>query len=77
MFIYHPFQNIYFNNYFNEISHLKFEKVMRKIKKKSTQGYFENLISRYLIENSHKSILIASPKADLGKKNDARERKKL
>ncbi len=58
-------------------SHLKFEKVMRKIKKKSTQGYFENLISRYLIENRHKSILIASPKSDLGKKMDARERKIL
>jgi len=58
-------------------SHLKFEKVMRKIKKKSTQGYFENLINRYLIKNNHKSILIASPQADLGKKLDAKERKKL
>ncbi|MBC8284229.1 MAG: peptidase M16, partial [Nitrospinae bacterium] len=61
----------------NPFSHLKFEKVMRKIKKKSTQGYFENLISQYLIENNHKSILIAAPQADLGKKLDARERKKL
>ncbi len=25
MFIYHPFQNIYFNNYLNKISHLSFE----------------------------------------------------
>jgi len=25
MIIYHPFQNIYFNNYFNKISHLDFE----------------------------------------------------
>ena len=25
MFIYHPFQNIYFNNYFNKISHFNFE----------------------------------------------------
>ena len=25
MTIYHPFQNIYFNNYFNNISHLNFE----------------------------------------------------
>lgn len=58
-------------------SHLRFEKVMRKIKKKSAQGYFEDMISRYLIENNHKSILVASPQADLGKKLDARERKKL
>ena len=58
-------------------SHLKFEKVMRKIKKKSGQGYFEGLIDRYLVENPHKSILIATPKAGLGKKQEARERKKL
>ncbi len=58
-------------------SHLKFEKVMSKIKKKSSQGYFEDLISRYLIENNHKSILVATPHAGLGKKIEARERKKL
>lgn len=58
-------------------SHLKFEKVMRKIKKKSSQGYFEGLIRRYLIDNSHKSILVATPQAGLGKKQEARERKKL
>ena len=58
-------------------SHLKFEKVMRKIKKKSSQGYFEGLIRKFLIENSHKSILVATPKPGLGKKQEARERKKL
>ena len=58
-------------------SHLKFEKMMRKIKKKSVQGYFEELIDCYLIKNSHKSILIATPKPGLGKKQEARERKKL
>ena len=58
-------------------SHLKFEKIMRKIKRKSSQGYFETLIKRYLIENSHKSILIATPQAGLGKKQEASERKKL
>ena len=50
---------------------------MRKIKKKSGQGYFEGLIDRYLVGNPHKSILIATPKAGLGKKQEARERKKL
>ena len=58
-------------------SHLKFEKVMRKIKNKSSEGYFEDLISRYLIGNSHKSVLIATPQAGLGKKWEARERKIL
>jgi presequence protease len=58
-------------------SHLKFEKVLRKIKKKSSQGYFEGLIKRYLIGNAHKSILVATPQAELGKKQEARERKKL
>lgn len=56
-------------------SHLKYEKVMRKIKKKT--GYFEDLIRCYLIENNHRSILVATPQAGLGKKWEARERKIL
>lgn len=58
-------------------SHLKFEKVMRKIKKQMHAGYFEDLIRRYLIENNHRSILVAIPQQGLGKKWEARERKIL
>ncbi len=58
-------------------THLKFEKVMRKIKKRMHDGYFEDLISSYLLENNHRSVLVAVPKAGLGKKLEAKERKVL
>ncbi len=58
-------------------THLGFEKVMRKIKKQMHEGYFEDLIRRYLIENNHRSILVATPKQGLGKKLEAKERKIL
>ena len=61
----------------NPFTHLRFEKVMRKIKKRMHEGYFEDLIRRYLIENNHRSILVAVPKPGLGKKLEARERKIL
>ena len=35
------------------------------------------MIRRYLIENNHKSILIATPQAGLGKKSETRDRTKL
>ena len=58
-------------------THLSFEKVMQKIKKQMHEGYFEDLIRRYLIENNHRSILVATPKQGLGKKWEAQERKIL
>ncbi len=58
-------------------THLRFEKVMRKIKKQMHEGYFEDLIRRYLVKNNHRSILVATPKQGLGKKWEARERKIL
>ena len=61
----------------NPFGHLRFEKVMRKIKKRMHEGYFEDLILDYLIENNHRSILVAVPKPGLGKKLEARERKIL
>ena len=39
-------------------------------------SYF-SLLNLSFVKNNHKSILIASPQADLGKKLDAKERKKL
>ena len=61
----------------NPFSHLRFEKVMRKIKKRMHKGYFEDLIVRFLIENKHRSILVAVPKPGLAKKLEAKERKTL
>ena len=54
---------------------LNFEKVLLKIKNQMYEGYFEDLIRRYLIKNNHRSILIATPKQGLGKKREAQERK--
>ncbi len=59
------------------LGHLKYEKLMKKIKKKSTEGYFENLIRKYLLENKHQSIVVLYPKPGLGQKEDAKIRKKL
>jgi len=59
------------------LGHLKYEKLMKKIKKKSTEGYFENLIRKYLLENKHQSIVVLYPKPGLGQKEDARVRKQL
>ncbi len=61
----------------NPFTHLRFEKVMRKIKKQMREGYFENLIRDHLIENNHRSILVAVPKPGMSKKLEARERKIL
>ncbi|GJL79244.1 MAG: peptidase [Nitrospinaceae bacterium] len=57
--------------------HLKYDALMKKIKRKSKQGYFEKLIERYLLNNKHQSTLVALPKAGLGKQQDAKVRKKL
>ena len=59
----------------NPFTHLRFEKVMRKIKKRMHERYFEDLIRDYLIENNHRSILVAVPKPGLGKKLEAGKEK--
>lgn len=61
----------------NPFMHLKYDKLMRKIKRKSSEGYFERLIDKYLLNNNHQSIVLAVPKADLAKKKDAKIRKKM
>jgi Zn-dependent M16 (insulinase) family peptidase len=59
------------------ISHLKYDALMKKIKRKSKEGYFEKLIEKYLLDNNHQSTLVAEPKSGLAKKQDAKIRKKL
>jgi len=61
----------------NPTTHLKYDALMKKIKRKSQNGYFENLIERYLLDNNHRSTLVAVPKPGLAKKQDAGIRKKL
>ena len=57
--------------------HLKYDKLMRKIKRQAGQGYFECLIKKHLLNNRHQSIMLAVPKVDLAKKQDAKVRKRL
>jgi Zn-dependent M16 (insulinase) family peptidase len=57
--------------------HLKYDKLMEKIKRKSNEKYFENLIDKYLLNNNHQSVMLAKPKPDLEKKKEARIRKNM
>ena len=57
--------------------HLKYDKLMEKIKRKSTDRYFESLIDKYLLNNNHQSVMLAKPKPDLEKKKDAKVRKNM
>jgi len=57
--------------------HLKYDKLMGKIKRKSKERYFENLIGKYLLNNNHQSVMLAKPKPDLEKKKDAKVRKNM
>ena len=59
------------------LMHLRYEKLMRKIKQKAQKGYFEKMIDKYLLKNNHQSLLVGIPKSGLGKKQDAKVRKKL
>jgi Zn-dependent M16 (insulinase) family peptidase len=61
----------------NPLSHLKYDRLMKKIKKKSKEGYFEKLIRKYLLENKHRSVVTLVPKPGLGEKQEAKVRKQL
>lgn len=45
----------------NPLSHLKYDRLMKKIKKKSKEGYFEKLIRKYLLDNKHRSVVTLVP----------------
>ena len=57
--------------------HLKYDKLMKKIKRKSNEKYFENMIDKYLLNNNHQSVMLAKPKPDLEKKKEAKVRKSM
>ena len=57
--------------------HLKYDKLMGKIKRKSKERYFESLIDKYLLNNNHQSVMLAKPKPDLTKKKEAKVRKNM
>lgn len=45
--------------------HLRYEKILEKIKTALKEDYFEQLIKKYILENHHRSLLIVKPKRSL------------
>ena len=59
-----------------------FDQVMRldifeKLKAKADTGYFEELIEKYLLENTHASIVVVNPKRGLAAETDKKLEEKL
>jgi Zn-dependent M16 (insulinase) family peptidase len=61
----------------NPLAHLKYDRLMKKIKRKSREGFFEKLIRKYLLDNNHRSLVVLVPKPGLGEKQEAKVRKHL
>ncbi|MBI5426728.1 MAG: insulinase family protein [Nitrospinae bacterium] len=56
---------------------LRYEELMAKIKKKSSNGYFEKLIGKYLLDNNHQARVVGIPKPGLKNRQESKTRKKL
>ncbi len=59
------------------LMHLKYDRLMKKIKKRMSEGYFESLIQKHLLGNTHQSIVVLTPKPGLEEKEAAKLRKQL
>ena len=57
--------------------HIKTNETFKQLRDEIENGYFENLIKEYLINNKHKSIVIMKPKKGLQKVKDQEEANKL
>lgn len=57
--------------------HLAYEPVLKKIKTALTGRYFEDLIERLLLENTHRAVVILKPRKGLEEEKAARLRKEL
>lgn len=58
-------------------THLSYEEVLNKIKSQVDNNYFENLISKYILKNTHSSMLIVEPEKGLAEKKEAQLKKRL
>lgn len=52
-------------------------KVIEQLKEKMTKGYFEELLRKFVLENTHASIVVLKPEAGLNSKRDEVLKKKL
>lgn len=57
--------------------HLEADAIFEKFKEKADTGYFESLTERYLLNNTHKSILVMYPEAGLAEKKEAEFAEKM
>ncbi len=59
------------------LMHLKYEKNIAKIKEALTTNYFEDLIEKYLLNNTHSSLLVLAPKKGLADEKEKKLKNKL
>ena len=59
------------------IEKLKFEKHFENIKRALTEPYFENIIEKYILNNSHSSVLVLEPKLHLNQEEDLNVKNEL
>ncbi|RXM69951.1 insulinase family protein [Clostridium tetani] len=60
------------------LMHLRYEEQLNKIKTNAlNNNYFENLIEKYLLNNSHSSLLIVSPAKGIAEKKNEKIREDL
>lgn len=57
--------------------HLRYEKSIEKIKTALTTNYFENLIQKYVLDNTHSSLLVVKPKKGLEEEKAEKLKDKL
>lgn len=57
--------------------HLEYEKTFEFLKKGVSQGYFEDLIRTWLLDNPFEAVITVSPKRNLTAEMDAKLKKKL
>ena len=59
------------------IEKLKFEKHFENIRRALTEPYFENIIEKYILNNSHSSLLVLEPKLHLNQEGDLNVKNEL
>lgn len=57
--------------------HIEANDTFDALKKELDKGYFEDLVRRYLLENSHKTVVVLSPVKGLTEKKDRELQRKL
>lgn len=57
--------------------HIRANDTFRKLWKEMENGYFESLIQKYLLDNTHRSVVVVRPKTGLTAEMEAKERERL